>query len=933
MPKNHSSASRTPHRAHVKTRQGAVAEAVAAARELAWSGQHDKAIESVSSAFTGRSQDLDRLVLLELRAESLTATGDVDRALKDAEEMLAIAERTGDAGMEARALNCLARVQWSSGGLAAAVETAERAVKTARRSRKLPLIPMCLLTLSAAQMRLRQSAAAIANATAAAQKFATLGDEVQRGRAMWVIAGAQDDLGRKTASERAAEEALAIARRTGDRWGEASALNIRWRQHIDLAMRLRGLHQSLAAYQAAGHVSGQAAIYNNLALAYRALGLYRRSNRMAQRTIEIRRRLHDFDSVSNALVILTGNEYLAGNVVGARARFVELEAMQSLPGVDVDGVWSLGMAWAAGLIANAEGDGAAALPFLQNALRLVEGMPDASFRILTLADLCRAHLLLGQTKEALATSERATDLYRARENRSMGAGLSPAHVWWWRHRALEAQGIHANARKALEAAYDLLLEGIRTLSDEGLRRSYLNKIDAHREIVRAWIEHARKRRLPAKRAAAHLAGRADLRAPFERLVDTGVRLNELRSAEELHEFLVDEVTELSGAERVLLVLESAGSLRVAGSLVPVGEDASVLLHSVTPWLEDARRARVATLRHLPEGANPLDQRSSLVVPLIAQQRLLGFLYADIDGVFGRFRDTDRDLMTMLAAQAAVALDNAQWAQELERKVDERTDELTRSLERQTATAEILEVISESPTDVQPVFRAIVHTAVRLLSCDSAGFMRCDGKTFSPVVGALRDGTPMRMEHSDTPVDPDANFPSRVIVTKTMLHVPDWSAVDLPEQQQGVYDRLGVGSSLMLPLLRADECIGVLALGRVKAGAFTDAEIALAKSFVDQAVIADRERAPFQRDSGSTGPADRDGRHPARDQQLADRRAAGIRRHRQDSAATLDLRFRRRDAVRWRYVLAGRGRAPAMARPSRWRNPESPWTPPRIFRRE
>ena len=242
--------------------------------------------------------------------------------------------------------------------------------------------------------------------------------------------------------------------------------------------------------------------------------------------------------------------------------------MRSLPGVDVDGVWSLGMAWAAGLIANAEGDGATALPFLQNALHLVEGMPDASFRILTLADLCRAYLLLGQTTEALATSERATDLYRARENRSMGAGLSPAHVWWWRHRALAAHGNHANARKALEAAYDLLLEGIRTLSDEGLRRSYLNKIDAHREIVRAWIEHARRRRLPAKRAAAHLAGRADLRAPFERLVDTGVRLNELRSAEDLHEFLVDEVTELSGAERVLLVLETPDGLRVAGSLMP-----------------------------------------------------------------------------------------------------------------------------------------------------------------------------------------------------------------------------------------------------------------------------------------------------------------------------------------------------------------------------
>ncbi len=101
-----------------------------------------------------------------------------------------------------------------------------------------------------------------------------------------------------------------------------------------------------------------------------------------------------------------------------------------------------------------------------------------------------------------------------------------------------------------------MLEGIVSLGDEGLRRNYLNKIEAHREIVRAWIKDARKRRLSPQRRAAHLAGEANLREPFERLVDTGLRLNELRSGEELHEFLIDEATELSGAERVLLVLES-----------------------------------------------------------------------------------------------------------------------------------------------------------------------------------------------------------------------------------------------------------------------------------------------------------------------------------------------------------------------------------------
>ena len=65
----------------------------------------------------------------------------------------------------------------------------------------------------------------------------------------------------------------------------------------------------------------------------------------------------------------------------------------------------------------------------------------------------------------------------------------------------------------------------------------------------------------------------------------------------------------------------------------------------------------------------------MVAPLIAQNRLLGYLYADMDGFYGRFTETDRDMMGMLANQAAVALDNAQWAQGLERKVEQRTAEL------------------------------------------------------------------------------------------------------------------------------------------------------------------------------------------------------------------------------------------------------------------
>ena len=260
------------------------------------------------------------------------------------------------------------------------------------------------------------------------------------------------------------------------------------------------------------------------------------------------------------------------------------------------------------------------MPHLEEALRQFQGVQDTSYLIMVLTSLCENYLALGDAAAALDASRQATDLQGARERGAVGNGASAADVWWWHHQALFACGERVAASRALEKAYGFLLDGITSLSDEGLRRSYLNKRSSYRALVQAWITHARRRRYSAKRRAAHLAGDADLRAPFERLVETGMRLNELRSAEELHEFLVDEVTELSGAERVLLVLEESSGLRVAGSLLPAGEDVSALFHAATPSIDAARRTRASSLTHEPERADELDQRSHLVAPLIGAAR-------------------------------------------------------------------------------------------------------------------------------------------------------------------------------------------------------------------------------------------------------------------------------------------------------------------------
>jgi len=163
--------------------------------------------------------------------------------------------------------------------------------------------------------------------------------------------------------------------------------------------------------------------------------------------------------------------------------------------------------------------------------------------------------------------------------------------------------------------------------------------------------------------------------PFERLVNTGLRLHALQGLDAFYALVTDEAVALSGAQRVLLVLETAEGLRLAGSLLPRGEDDATLLQAVTPRLAEAGRTRAARLRHGPEGAAHAEQRSCVVAPMIVQRELLGYLYADIDGALGRFHDADRDLLAMLASQAAVALANLRATTALEQTVAERTAEV------------------------------------------------------------------------------------------------------------------------------------------------------------------------------------------------------------------------------------------------------------------
>src|ERR1700761_8149318 len=219
-------------------------------------------------------------------------------------------------------------------------------------------------------------------------------------------------------------------------------------------------------------------------------------------------------------------------------------------------------------------------------------------------------------------------------------------------------------------------------------------------------------------------------------------------------------------------------------------------------------------------------QSITFVPLVSQHQGIGTIILSHPQVGFRLSDNQLALVQTFADQAVIAIENARLFNETQE-----------ALARQTATSDILRVISQSPTDVLPVFEAIVQSSMQLLGCDLAAVLRCDGATFSPVAEATRDGPTANVTARNVPIDPDANFPSRAMAGKKMLHIPDYSQIELPPHEREIQRIIGVQASLFLPLLRDDECIGVLAVIDRRPRTYSESEIALGQSFCDQALIA------------------------------------------------------------------------------------------------
>ena len=177
------------------------------------------------------------------------------------------------------------------------------------------------------------------------------------------------------------------------------------------------------------------------------------------------------------------------------------------------------------------------------------------------------------------------------------------------------------------------------------------------------------------------------------------------------------------------------------------------------------------------------------------------------------------------------------------KIARLTRERDEALEQQAAASKVLRVISSSPTDLQPVFEAMLDNAVRICDANgSVGICRWDGDALHHVVHwQARPTFAEVMKRTPIYPDPKTNV-GRMLVTKTVVHVPDLAAQPAYTEQRepGIVAAVEIGRArtfLAVPMLKENELIGAILLAREEVRPFTDKQIELVQNFAAQAVIA------------------------------------------------------------------------------------------------
>ncbi len=310
--------------------------------------------------------------------------------------------------------------------------------------------------------------------------------------------------------------------------------------------------------------------------------------------------------------------------------------------------------------------------------------------------------------------------------------------------------------------------------------------------------------------------------------------------------IVDNAVRICGAENATLWLYADGMLRRAGryrdppdARIPIQASAkSAVLRSLSSrqiiHIPDYRTEQ-SYLDGDPFVGSAVDRlgiRTNLSVPMLKESEPVGAITIYRTEV-RPFTDKQIQLVANFASQAVIAIENARLLRELR----QRTDDLTESLEQQTATSEVLRVISSSPGDLAPVFQAILANATRICQAKFGILMLRDGEGFRSVAV---DGAPPAYAEAmaQDPYIPPRPGSGLVTLARTKRPV---QLADIQADPAYARTRLntlgGARTLLIVPLLKDDALIGALNIYRQEVRPFTDKQIELVENFAAQAVIA------------------------------------------------------------------------------------------------
>ena len=636
--------------------------------------------------------------------------------------------------------------------------------------------------------------------------------------------------GRITQAEVYLKEALAINRAAGNLREEARVLNNLGLLSSDVGDSRTYLYGALETYQAIGDIQGQHRMYNNLALLYLNLGLFTTARDYAQRSVQMVRDINALSELTNNIETL-GRAYLElGDTEQAEQAFREgLSIAQEIGDLVSPGFDWLGL----GQAALQQGKAQEALQAFQAGFDLLCVANRTSEMAIAKARLGAAYLALGDSQAALKATREGLELG------NFSSDFPGQEVWWCYYRA---QPDPEEAFKALEMARRITLDHVAGLSDAGLLRNYLNKFSLNRQIILEWHEQAARRDITVQETTTRPG---NLQEQFRRMLTIGVRMNEPREVDDLLDFIMAQLIELSGAEHALLILADGAESRSYGSKYQAAAsygygqmEMGAVMAQYAALVEEMAVSPRPVLNQLA------DATSQMVVPLSGRGQLLGLIVAENAAVFGPFSSTDLDLLSAFANQAASAVENARLYQGLEQRVTERTIQLQESNARMAQNNAELAVINSvqqglaSKLDFQEIIDLVGEKIREITNAQDMSIALYD-----PDTNTLN--FPFYLEHGERfHIEPDelgSGFTSHIIQTRHWLLVNEnlhqrmselgskFIGDDSTEEDPKAY--LGV------PILTGGKASGVIALYADHEAAFGDSDVRLLNTLSNSLSVA------------------------------------------------------------------------------------------------